>query len=355
MNVKGTSAHTLLFHCAVSQSIGYGHLSRCLSLADAASAFGFESVFVVAAGEILPADLVTSRGHRVISEPETDDPIVAMERVASGHVVNWVVVDSYTASQTFLGRSAEIAPLLVIEDHVGRDLTAASMVVCLAPQCEQRTLQTGTDAIVLAGTRYALVSDVFAGRRQTSLVMREFSPRVERIAVALGATDSGGCMPDVVAAVGHWAGADVRVSGEVAYEGGALPENVTLQGFLSSTEMADLMMWSDLFVASASTLTWELATLGIPAAFVVTATNQGPIGRYLEIAGVPVAHSREQIDDLLTPSRWTVELRRVLSKRMAALSDGQGASRVASRLVNPCEMGSERSVLSEDLRCNDWV
>jgi spore coat polysaccharide biosynthesis predicted glycosyltransferase SpsG len=332
MNAKVTSAPTLLFHCAVSPSIGYGHLSRCLSLADAARSVGYESIFVTVGQETLPADLVTSRGHRVNNELETEDPLPAMQGVASSHAVKWVVVDSYAVNPTFLNRSAEIAPLVVMEDQVDRDLTAASMVVCLAPQCEQMTLQTRTDAIVLAGTRYALVAEEFTRRRPTSLVTREFHPRVERIAVALGATDSTGYMPDVLAAVGQWAGVEVRVAGEVGYETRALPDNVTLKGFLSGIDMADLMMWSDLFIASASTLTWELATLGIPAAFVVTATNQGRIGRYLEMAGVPVADSRGQIDALLTPSRWTSDSRRELSEKMAGLSDGQGAGRVARRL-----------------------
>lgn len=324
----------ILFYSPASPSIGYGHLSRCLNLADAALDFGFRSTFAVQDDETAAARWICSRGHLPEVRIGSDDPMSAMKAYASSHEVEWVVVDSYLPTPQFLAEATQIAKLAVIEDHIDRDLRTASLVVCLAPGAQSSDLETSDDAVVLAGTTYALVADEFVRRRPASLTEREFGRDVVRVGVAMGGTDSAGHTQRVVSALADRADLEIRVAGELQENG--LDEEagkVDALGFLSSESMAELMIWSDLFIASASTLTWELATMGVPSCFVITAPNQKRIARYLKDMGVPVAPIPDQVGALAAPLFNDPRARADVAKRLSSVCDGAGARRVAVRLT----------------------
>ena len=316
------------FMCAASDRIGYGHLSRSLSLADALTDSGLTCRFIVRSDEDSSRESVDTRGYRATWVLGHDEGDAALLGLASEVNLKWIVVDDYEVSASRITHLATSAPIAIVDDLGQRDFSSASLVVIPTGGAESWELRKGR-ASVLAGAQYALVATAFSDRRS------QRSPHpvrpVRRVGVALGGSDTEGWMSDVISGLSRFVDAEIHVAGRAPIE--TPPSNTRHLGFLDPEGMADLMEWSDLFVATASTLTWELATLGIPSAFVVTVENQRPIGDFLVQQGVPTAFRRRDVTGMLDPARWSAGTLEEVSHRMEALTDGRGAHRVARELM----------------------
>lgn len=60
---------TIWIRCSAGASIGYGHLGRCLTLADALTKCGQACGFIIAADQTSPIELIDARDHRVHTIP----------------------------------------------------------------------------------------------------------------------------------------------------------------------------------------------------------------------------------------------------------------------------------------------
>lgn len=316
------------FMCAASDRIGYGHLSRSLSLADALADNGMTCRFIVRSEECSSRESVDTRGYRATWVQSHHEGDAGLLELASEVNLRWIVVDDYEVSASRLKHLATIAPIAIVDDLGERDFSPASLIVIPTGGAESWDLRTGR-ASILAGAEFALVAPVFLERRS----QRSLDPAwpVSRVGVALGGSDTEGWMSDVISGLARFVDAEIHIAGRTPIE--TPPPNTRHLGFLDPEGMADLMEWSDLFVATASTLTWELATLGIASAFVVTVENQRPIGDFLVQQGVPAAFRRRDVTAMLDPARWSVGALEEVSHRMKALTDGLGAYRVAQEMA----------------------
>src|SRR5262249_52170270 len=107
----------------------------------------------------------------------------------------------------------------------------------------------------------------------------------------------------------------------------------------ATDEMPSLMAWADLGISAGGSTCWEMAFMGLPALAITLADNQQPVVRELDRQGVVVSLGSPgefTSDDLACSARALLAdpaRRAAMSRRGRALIDGQGASRVVTKLL----------------------
>jgi spore coat polysaccharide biosynthesis predicted glycosyltransferase SpsG len=96
------------------------------------------------------------------------------------------------------------------------------------------------------------------------------------------------------------------------------------------TDMADLMVNSDLCVGAAGSTAWERCCLGLPTLMMVLADNQKNIARNLEQQGAVILSSGnpEEISSKLARLLKSSRLREQLAQSSWSVCDGLGIERV---------------------------
>ncbi|MEZ5182877.1 MAG: bifunctional UDP-2,4-diacetamido-2,4,6-trideoxy-beta-L-altropyranose hydrolase/GNAT family N-acetyltransferase [Acidimicrobiales bacterium] len=217
----------------------------------------------------------------------------------------------------------------------------------------------GTGADLLLGPRYALLRRdlvaAAAGRRPGT--------------VRSGAAGGGTAPLRVVVAMGGAPSAEVRAFFE-AVVASLAADDLSIRVLDGRADAAAELAAADLAVAAAGSTCWELGLLAVPSVVVSVAPNQEPLARRLGERG-----AARDLGDLTTliPEEVALEVRRLvaspsdraaLSRAIAALVDGRGAARVATRLrsgllaMRPVGPGDVRTVheLNDDpaVRAVSW-
>jgi UDP-2,4-diacetamido-2,4,6-trideoxy-beta-L-altropyranose hydrolase len=342
---------------------------RCLALAEALSDLGVRCRFICRphAGNML--DEIAARGFDTIAltsligysgttgstfshahwlattaerdVQETKDAICANPPA-------WMVVDHYG-----IDRSWEVTvhavgiKILVIDDLADRphhcdalldhgldhDVAEYSPLVPLQTKC-------------LFGPQYALLRSEFAKLRSASLSRRQ-SPSLSRILISMGGVDKDNATGQVLAAMASNAWAEASevtvVMGprapcleDVRAQAAAMPGRVEV--LVGTSRMAELMYLADLAIGGAGTTSWERCCLGLPSVVLVLADNQKEVAASLARAGAAfVAKTMSDVAAYLaryhsTPS--TIGEIAEMSRRAAQITDGRGATKVASFMVS---------------------
>lgn len=329
----------LLIRADASSQIGFGHVLRCLSLAQAWQDAGGEAIFVCAdLPEMLEARL-KAENCEVVRLPTRiggPDDAVQTQSVALASGANWVVCDGYNFGSDFLRALKNAAfGLLMVDDFSSNDLSSADVIVNPnAGADENFYLRFVPPTRVFAGQRFALLRREF---RLQNRAEKEISENVERVLIAMGAADTGNLAPRAL----DWL-QNRNFRGEVVVLSGARESNFSSFDFdlkivSARNEVPDWMHWCDVAIAAAGSTTWELASCGVPAILNVVAENQVALAHWCDEN--KLAFSLGEAD-----KNWGIRLgkawqtlqnpamRREMSKRAQGAIDGQGAARVVQKL-----------------------
>jgi spore coat polysaccharide biosynthesis predicted glycosyltransferase SpsG/RimJ/RimL family protein N-acetyltransferase len=318
---------TLVLRADGGPGIGWGHLGRCLALAQAWRDGGGEVALVA---EQIPdswRDRYRTEGVR-IEQPGAPPPHAA-----------WVVLDGYQlgASAQRWARSAG-AQVAVIDDHGTSGASDADIVV------DQNLGASASAYAALPSTARLLVGPSYALLRRDVLAARaahEIAPDVARLAVALG----GAAPSDLVATVDA-ALADARL---------AAIEPVRLRG---QADVGALLATCDLAIAAAGSTSLELLAIGVPAVVLPIVDNQMPVARALADHDAAVvlrpSAAAEEIAAAASVLAGDLDARQQLSATGRALVDGFGARRVVAAMR--AALLHLRPITPEDARLLwEWV
>lgn len=313
----------VLFRLDASKAIGSGHLTRSKALADELLQRGIHSAFAMHGPLEGSVQQLLRSGHDVVRLDGRGWWHQHITRLNA----SLVVVDSYDVGSSELREVSSSARLAVIDDDASRDLSPATLIVNPNPIITPEDVIHGRSTKLLLGTDYALIDAHFSCARSQT---RTFGD-VGSIAVALGAADSSGSIEPVLDAVRNAWDVPVRVAGDIRPVRDKSPtSDVHWLGVLDAKEMAGLMLAADIFVASPSTLAWELCATATPSVFLQTAPNQRRIAGWLRSEVVaPVCTDVADLYTKLDAAQWSLEERVRLSKTMGRFVDGLGAARIA--------------------------
>jgi spore coat polysaccharide biosynthesis predicted glycosyltransferase SpsG len=343
--------------CDAGPSIGVGHLSRCLALAEEFAARGHEPLLMGDLGRLDWARRqVTDLGLPLLPGPATP---AAMAAAVAAHRLDLVVVDSYELDPACAGavRRAGVPVLAVVDgDTRGQ---RADLYVDPNLGAERSPVAVPRGAMLLAGLRYALLRDRVRWWRPAGPRSANAPAEPPTVVCFFGGTDARDAAP-LVTGVLLETGEPMRV---ITVAGGArgrlaLAELATGPGqsltvIDPTDDLPRLVVNADLVVAAAGTSMWELLCLGAAVAVVWVAENQrhgfAPVvaggyavglGHLPDLAGVGRKPARLSLSDLLR----NATTRSALSTRGWHAVDGHGRRRVVDAALTV--MGVDQSKTS---------
>ncbi len=356
----------IAFRTDASIQIGTGHVMRCLTLADVLRASGAETLFLCRPhpGHLL--ELISGRGHHAVSLPAAEVAASPAQpahadwlgttwaldaehtRAAIGdEALDWLVVDHYAIDSRWeAALRPSCAALMVIDDLADRPHDCDLL---LDQNLGRRTkdyaglLRPGTP--VLVGPQNALLRPEFAQLRAESLARRAH-PQLEQVLISMGGVDKGNATGQVLDALdactlppqlrltvvmGPHAPCLAQVRARAARM--SRPTRV----LVGVTNMARLMVDSDLAIGAAGSTSWERCCLGLPSFLQVLAANQSEAAAALQDRGAAMVVQRvsEIAQKLQTQlqSGTIGHFLQDLSLATAKVCDGRGTQRVADLIL----------------------
>ncbi len=321
-------------------SIGFGHVRRCLSLAQALREQGADVLFLVNDDAAIRSQ-IASVGFEAKPIAIDQDP---------DSTVQWcntlrpqaVVVDSYRfEGPWFEALEPSTRCVIAIEDLANRHVPVEVVVVNCTPDGDRRR----PNAQHACGTpRYALLRPEFARPFE-----RRISSDVKRVLITVGGGDPHRLTPRLIEWTRHALGPvllDVII--------GPLFDDTVLSQLNGDhpgvtyhrqpEHMRDLMLSADLAISGGGQTTYELAATGTPTIAVQVVDNQEKNLNGLEAEGALVrvgdAADRSleaQVIEALKRLAQNPAARASLSAAGRALVDGRGAERVARAILEQVE------------------
>lgn len=354
----------IIFRVDSSLQMGSGHVMRCLTLADAASADGAACWFICREH---PGNLTThikKRGYDVHVLPRAEGEVpMASEAGLNGEYAQWLGASQEDDAEECIKILRELKPDWLVVDHYALDIQwerdvaryAANVLVIddLADRrhmCHLLLDQTygrckedyvslvPADCELLLGSQYALLRPQFALLRQHSM-RRRIDPQIKQVLVTLGGVDPDNVTGRVLDVIkGAWLPQDceiVVIMGAKAPHLGSIKEQAAKLPWptdvrVDVANMAEVMAASDICIGAAGTTTWERCCLGLPSLSLLIAENQKKINGELTSIGAIYPFSSDVLDSL-SGQHEGVLLRRS-SLVAASLVDGEGCPRVVSHL-----------------------
>ena len=341
--------------------MGAGHLMRCLTLANALNARGYDCHFLTCAAPAALREQMRAAGHQVhmVSPRAENDPrkepalqhadwlghsqradSTACAEVLGNLRPDWLILDHYALDCRW---QSDLAPMvtrqLSIDDMADRAFLSDIHVdpnPLNAPQIESRDLLPG-DAQALLGCDYALLRPEFTraeaeGTPPTApydiLVMMGGVDHADLSSQVVEWLISASDMRAITRRITVVVGAAARISDRLYGLEGTLTG--TLRILQNPPDIADLMSAADLCVGAAGGAAWERCATGLPSLTLVTAENQRAIARYLDENGAALSLDSLAREPFLAAFDALCQPGRLLEIRTHAmrLVDGRGTARV---------------------------
>ena len=342
---------------------------RCLTLADALSERGAQSIFIFRPHADHLMDLIQHRGHRATALAPADDAFTPpadpwyaewlgtdwasdaaqTQQALGGQVVDWLVVDHYALDrrweQTLRPHTQRI---MAIDDLADRPhdcdlLLDQNLGHKTNDYCGLLSRHTQT----LIGPGYALLRPEFAQWREQSL-QRRAHPQLKNLLITMGGVDHANATGQVLSALTRCElPADLRITvvmgpaaswlAQVQAQAAAMPRPI--QVLAGVDNMAQLMAESDLCIGAAGGSAWERCALGLPTLVVIVAANQhsGAMALQSHEAAWVAADAQQlvaKISALFNKETQAAALQK-MSQAAAKIATGNGASQVAELLLLP--------------------
>lgn len=332
-----------VFRLDASPQVGAGHAMRCLALAEALAADGWETAFATAPGAVATVPALAGQEVLEIDTPPDGEPGVLEARWPGG--CRLLVVDHYGRGAGFERACRPwCETVLAIDDLADRrhdcdlllDQTAGRVAA------DYQGLVPGGCRLLL-GAAYALLRPAFARMRGQTLPRDPGGP-VKHLVVSLGATDPYGVTARVLDGIAE---SDLELDVDVAV-GSSTPQldavrekaarlPVPARLHIDCEDMAALMAGADLAFGAGGMSAWERCCLGLPTIMFVLAKNQRHVGAALAAAGAASlldgsCPAVADIAEALTGLARDGTRRRAMAEAAAALCDGRGVARVMMEL-----------------------
>lgn len=339
-----THAVRVAFRTDGGRRIGFGHVRRCLSLAQALESLGSKCLFLLD-GDPEICELVSVAGFqaiRVIPEHDLVDTISKCRDFCA----DVIVVDSYTLPTSYLRSLSEaVSTVVALDDLADRELPVR-YVVNGSAKAEPLEYQRNPQTSYLIGPQYVLLRSEFATAPPRTSVTQ-----VKRVLITLGGSDPNNLTLRVMQWVARALGSiklDVVVgplfgNREAIHDEASMSEGSIVLHH-NPSNMRDLMLAADLVLCGGGQTIYELAAVGTPSIAIRTAENvtgnlQGlsAVGTLVWVGDADDIDLETKVIDEVRALSNDVGRREEMSRLGRKVVDGQGAIRVARVLLGLSE------------------
>jgi len=334
-----------VFRADATETLGSGHIMRCMSLAHVLRQRGAEIVFVALDIPEHLAALLSSAGHEVERLPADvrgDEDSDAQATLACTRGAMAYVLDHYALGPQWERQVKAHAPVLALDD-LGRPHESNWVLdqnFYAQPQARYAG-QLTPETSPLLGPAYALLRPEFeAGQRRAAVR----DQGIRNILVSLGGMDADQITGKALRAIELSLPLDVQVAVIV---GASYPALDWIQNWCSHRgnasvhvqvhDMDKYLLAADLAIGAGGSSTWERCACGLPTVTLCLADNQREVIREGIAAGflwgfdsVPAV---EELADVLRVLYRAPGQLAHMSRHALSITDARGAKRVADVLM----------------------
>lgn len=251
------------------KNIGFGHLTRCLSLCQAFEIRSFRTEFIVNGDDSIKS-ILHEKKFKILNWMETKEKLRQPLKEA-----DVVIIDSYLADETVYRNISDFARFPVYLDDNCRIDYPRGIVINWNIYAPELAYPMKDDVTYLLGPQYISLRKAF-----WNVPKKKTRKKVNRVMVTFGGDDSKNVTPNILSfltreypslrkdvIIGN-AFKNVRAIKETA------DSNTRFFHSLDDNGMKEIMMESDVAISSGGQTLFELARTGVPTVAVVVAENQ---------------------------------------------------------------------------------
>ncbi len=337
------------FRIDANEKVASGHLMRCIAVAKECIRRGEQCIFLLAEEKEterlkenhIPYRILNTRWDDLEAETEV------MRQVMKEEKLDWLVVDSYQATVSYLAYLERFVPVLYFDD-MGEEIYPVSIVLHYGHWEDGKEYQKkyeGTGTKVLTGMQYVPLRDEFMDWKQF-----EFANDSKSILITTGATDPYNVTGKLLEACAFKEefclyDFEVIVGGMNQYEDALRKmseENPHIRLHKNVRNMSEYMKKCELAVSAGGTTLFELCACQIPTVCFSFADNQREFvqemgkRRIMCLAGDARKEAAigEKICERLVFLQKNDKVKKEYISNMSMLVDGHGAGRIAGFLCS---------------------
>ena len=325
----------------MNSKIATGHVMRCLAIADAAKALGECTTFILA--DYQACELVAEKGHKaIVLETQWDDmdnELPKLLPILKSKNIKKLLIDSYQVTENYLKILSSYVITIYMDDK-NSFVYPVHALICYAnywKKFKYTSLYEKTKLFL--GLEYVPLRKEFYNCRE-KMIKKE----AEEILLLSGGTDPFGMLKNSLSAMDKSKYKKINVicgrydsSYEILQDQYKFFHNIHI--YQAVTNIEDYMNTADIAVSAGGSTLYELCVCGTPTISYSFADNQldnvyqfqkDGIIEYAGDAGQDKTVTK--IISLLDEYQRDVILRTQRSKKMQALIDGKGASRIVKAI-----------------------
>ena len=276
-----------------SLDIGYGHVMRCLTIADYLRDFGHEVEFcsrdcnanlnrrIIEKGFPLNIINVKNPKDSWLGHSQQEDASEVLKLLEKKDF-DWLIVDHYCIDEIWESLVKQKAKAIwVLDDLVNRPHSCNLILDTTLARDPIEYNKKDQSCKVYAGSRYAILRKPFLKLREKVFAKRESFKKVNRVLINLGGTDPLNLTLNVVktfsdSSYGPISFDIIANQKSKNYEElksfCELKENLHVYGYVENIE--EMIYKADLCIGAAGVSAYERASLGLPSILIQVADNQ---------------------------------------------------------------------------------
>ena len=343
------------FRVDASLEIGYGHIMRCLTMANELSNRSCKSFFICTKLDKNLSSQIKAMGHEVFeiskgynNEFESEIDCISTQKIIDSLNIDWLILDHYLIDHKWEECfSISGVKIMVIDDLANRKHLCNILLDCnLGKTPESYHQLVPTKSRVLCGAKYSIVRDEFLLARNKSLSIRSNKKELRNILINIGASDPANLTEDVLKKLSsnkyikQFSISVIlsSISPHLDSISSVISDlGLTVKIFHDVKNMSNILLEQDLVIGSVGVSAWERCVMGVPSISLVAANNQLDGAKALHNSGATIVidqsfnnnFSLHDAIDFYMNKKNLVSA----SKLSAKLVDGNGIKRIMSLIV----------------------
>ena len=369
----------VVFRVDASQKIGSGHVMRCLALAEMLRSLGGSIDFIMRdyIGNLnehvkrqgfntylLLDQNITIEQKNLNKYEQCTGFVQEIDAEKTIHIlafkkIDWLIIDHYEIDKVWENKlRLHSKKIMVIDDMANRHHNCDILLDQTFGRKELDYKGLVPDYCnLLLGSENSLLHSSFKKLRQKALQRRKNYNNTNSILISIGSMDEKNITSRVLKALSSiiWKNntvVNVVLTSSAPYLQAVIdslfkykyPVNV----LIDVTNMAELMLESDLAIGAGGTTSWERCCLALPTVLIILAENQRNVGERLAQVGATITiQENDKLENNIKQAVTDIMQDKILymdmSNKAAEVSNGDGVKRVAEKIIS-LSIGSKNGI-----------
>lgn len=262
-----------------SESKGYGHITRCLSIYQAFEDKGISPRFIIN-GDNTVSSLLKNQNYEVFNWLKNAEKLIDIVKGSS-----IVIIDSYLADYSLYYKICNSAKLTVYIDDNNRINYPKGIVLNGSVYAQELGYPSSEGIEYLLGNQYIPLRKEF-----WKIPLKKINKDIKNIMVTFGGDDLRNLTPKIIKTLNEFTNLNSTIIIGKGFKNVALiKENINKRNKFvfnpDAKEMAHIMLESDIAISAAGQTLNELARIGTPTIAISVASNQVNHVNYWEKKG----------------------------------------------------------------------